>query len=109
VYQLWKCIPTVANIEGIFESNQRSEVRVGRYASDYANHFDTIKSTVGKGRSTDCPRQKLYVPAKLHLCGHTQADRDVFHAVIDENFVAHLLASSSPNGHVHGHVHHALC
>ena len=71
-----------------FDTSQVSQtIRVGKFASDFANHLNAIKSTVGKGRSTDCVRHKLFGSSKLHLYGHTQVDRDVFHAQTDETFV----------------------
>ena len=81
---------------------------MGKYASDYANHVNRIKGEVGMGRSTDCVRQKLCPPARLHLCGHTQVDCDVLHALTDEVFVANLLDGRSSKVHDHAHVHDAL-
>ena len=83
-------------------------IRVGKFASDFANHLNTIKNTVGKGRSTDCARHKLCPPTRLHLCGHTQVDLDVVHALTNEVFVANLLDARSSVVHVHAHVHDAL-
>ena len=92
-----------------FDTSQVSQtIRVGKFASDFANHLNAIKSKVGKGRSTDCVRQKLCPPARLHLCGHTQVDRDVVHALTDKVFVANLLDARSSVVHFHAHVHNAL-
>ena len=98
-------------IEPILEfdtSQVNRTIRVGKFASDFANHLNVIKSTVGKGRSTDCVRHKLCPPARLHLCGHAQVDRDVVHALTDEVFVANLIDARSSVVHFHAHVHDAL-
>ena len=106
--QVFPPLRVQGSIERFLESDMSQPIRVGKYASDYANHFNTIKGEVGIGRSTDCVRQKLCPLAKLHLCGHTQVDRDVVHALTDEVFVSNLLDGCSSNVHDHVHVHHAL-
>ena len=70
-------------------------VRVGRYATAYANHLAKTQECREKfGRDTDSG-SILPVSALLHLQGHTQEERDIVSAFCNESFMCSVLQTGT--------------